>query len=130
MRPRRDPKGTQNWTASTRLPDLYSNRLYLAVDRGTVVCRCVHGTSRGGHLGSVAIGPKILPAFRGARVLYSPELMFLSLILLCLLRVLGDPYAGVGRDRTNGGDDLGAESGGDFLAPPGRLMQHVATIPK
>ena len=40
-----------------------------------------------------SIGPKILPAFCGARVLFSPKLMFLSLALLnagCLMRVCSE----------------------------------------
>jgi uncharacterized protein involved in response to NO len=43
-----------------------------------------------------SIGPKILPAFCGARVLFSPKLMFLSLTLLnagCLLRVCSEIQA-------------------------------------
>ena len=43
-----------------------------------------------------SIGPKILPAFCGARILFSPKLMFLSLILLntgCLLRVCSEIVA-------------------------------------
>jgi hypothetical protein len=40
-----------------------------------------------------SIGPKILPAFCGARILFSPKLMFLSLVLLnagCLARVCAE----------------------------------------
>jgi uncharacterized protein involved in response to NO len=40
-----------------------------------------------------SIGPKILPAFCGARILFSPRLMFLSLVLLnagCLARVCAE----------------------------------------
>jgi hypothetical protein len=43
-----------------------------------------------------SIGPKILPAFCGARILFSPKLMFLSLILLntgCLMRVCSEIMA-------------------------------------
>ena len=43
-----------------------------------------------------AIGPKILPAFCGARILFSPRLMFASLVLLnagCLLRVSSEILA-------------------------------------
>lgn len=49
-----------------------------------------------------SIGPKILPAFCGARVLFSPNLMFLSLAFLnagCLLRVCSEiaAYEGYAR---------------------------------
>jgi uncharacterized protein involved in response to NO len=49
-----------------------------------------------------SIGPKILPAFCGARVLFSPRLMFLSLLLLnagCLMRVCSEigAYEGYAR---------------------------------
>jgi hypothetical protein len=43
-----------------------------------------------------SIGPKVLPAFCGARVLFSPKLMFLSLALLntgCLMRVCSEIMA-------------------------------------
>ena len=43
-----------------------------------------------------SIGPKILPAFCGARILFSSRLMFLSLVLLnagCLARVCGEIVA-------------------------------------
>jgi hypothetical protein len=43
-----------------------------------------------------SIGPKILPAFCGARVLFSPQLMLFSLILLnagCLMRVCSEILA-------------------------------------
>jgi len=49
-----------------------------------------------------SIGPKILPAFCGGRVLFSPKLMFLSLILLnvgCLLRVCSEIQAYEGYSR-------------------------------
>ena len=43
-----------------------------------------------------SIGPKILPAFCSARILFSPKLMYLSLVLLnvgCLLRVCSEIMA-------------------------------------
>jgi hypothetical protein len=43
-----------------------------------------------------SIGPKILPAFCGGRILFSPKLMLLSLVLLntgCLLRVCSEIMA-------------------------------------
>jgi uncharacterized protein involved in response to NO len=43
-----------------------------------------------------SIGPKILPAFCGARILFSPKLMFASLVLLnagCLLRICSEVLA-------------------------------------
>ena len=49
-----------------------------------------------------SIGPKILPAFCGGRVLFSPKLMFLSLVLLnvgCLLRVCSEIQAYEGYSR-------------------------------
>ena len=88
-----------------------------------------------------SIGPKILPAFRGARVLFSPKLMFLSLILLnagCLMRVCSEigAYEGYARHAwsvlpVSAIIELTAVTvfalnlAVTFLRPPAHLMQHV-----
>jgi uncharacterized protein involved in response to NO len=88
-----------------------------------------------------SIGPKILPAFRGARVLFSPKLMFLSLILLnagCLMRVCSEigAYEGYARHAwsvlpVSAIIELTAVTvfalnlAVTFMRPPAHLMQHV-----
>ncbi|HEY6341900.1 MAG TPA: hypothetical protein VIY49_10445 [Bryobacteraceae bacterium] len=89
-----------------------------------------------------SIGPKILPAFCGARILFSPKLMFLSLILLnagCLLRVCSEiaAYEGYAGHAwavlpVSAVIELAAVTifalnlGLTFLRPPAHLMQPVA----
>jgi len=88
-----------------------------------------------------SIGPKILPAFCGARVLFSPKLMFLSLILLnagCLMRVCSEitAYEGYARHAwsilpISAVIELSAVTVFalnlvvTFLRPPAHLMQHA-----
>ena len=85
------------------------------------------------------IGPKILPAFCGARILFSPTLMFLSLIFLttgCLLRVCSEIVAYEGYANrawsvlpVSAVIELAAVTifasnlGVTFLRPPAHLMQ-------
>jgi hypothetical protein len=86
-----------------------------------------------------SIGPKILPAFCGARILFSPKLMFLSLVLLntgCLLRVCSEigAYEGYASHAwsvlpVSAVIELAAVTifalnlGVTFLRPPAHLMQ-------
>jgi len=86
-----------------------------------------------------SIGPKILPAFCGARILFSPKLMFLSLILLnagCLMRVCSEitAYEGYASHAwsvlpVSAVIELAAVTvfalnlGVTFLRPPAHLMQ-------
>lgn len=90
-----------------------------------------------------SIGPKILPAFCGARTLFSPKLMFLSLVMLnagCLLRVCAEIAAYEGYSShawpvlpVSAVIELAAVTifalnlGLTFLRPPTHLMQPVAT---
>jgi hypothetical protein len=86
-----------------------------------------------------SIGPKILPAFCGARILFSPKLMLLSLALLntgCLLRVCSEiiAYEGYASHAwsvlpVSAVIELAAVTifalnlGVTFLRPPAHLMQ-------
>ncbi len=86
-----------------------------------------------------SIGPKILPAFGGARILFSPKLMFFSLILLnagCLMRVCSEitAYEGYASHAwsvlpVSAVIELAAVTifawnlGMTFLRPPAHLMQ-------
>jgi uncharacterized protein involved in response to NO len=86
-----------------------------------------------------SIGPKILPAFCGARILFSPRLMFLSQILLnagCLVRVCSEimAYEGYASHAwsvlpVSAVIELAAVTvfalnlGVTFLRPPAHLMQ-------